>query len=52
MLIEVLVTQTNTSLFYIKQMYMQLYKKDMMKDVQNDVSGDFGKVVYGMLLGT
>ena len=51
MLIEVAVGQTNTSLAYLKQIYQYRYKADMMSAIGSDISGDFSKVILGLLAG-
>ena len=49
MLIRVIVTRHEIDMSTIKQYFKQLYGKDMVKEVEDDVSGDYKKLLIGLL---
>ena len=49
MLIRVIVTRHEIDMNIIKQYFKQLYAKDMVKEVEDDVSGDYKKLLIGLL---
>ena len=49
MLIRVIVTRHEIDMNIIKQYFKQLYGKDMVKEVEDDVSGDYKKLLIGLL---
>ena len=48
-LIRVLVTRSEIDMPQIKQYYKQLFGKDMATDVKNDISGDYQKLMLGLI---
>ena len=48
-LIRVLVTRSEIDMPQIKQYYKQLFGKDMVTDVKNDISGDYQKLMVGLI---
>jgi annexin A7/11 len=48
-LIRVLVTRSEIDMPQIKQYYKQLFGKDMAADVKNDISGDYQKLMVGLI---
>uniref|UniRef100_A0A674NQU7 Annexin A2a n=1 Tax=Takifugu rubripes TaxID=31033 RepID=A0A674NQU7_TAKRU len=44
-LIEILCSRSNTELLEIKQVYKELFKKELDKDVAGDTSGNFAKLL-------
>ena len=49
LLIRVLVSRSEIDMPQIKQYYKQLFKKDMYEDVKNDISGDYRKLMLGII---
>ena len=49
MLIRVIVTRHEIDMNIIKQYFKQLYAKGMVKEVQDDVSGDYKKILTGLM---
>ena len=49
LLIRVLVTRSEIDMPQIKQYYKQLFGKDMYDDVKNDISGDYRKLMLGII---
>ena len=48
-LIRVLVTRSEIDMPQIKQYYKQLFGKDMVTDVKNDISGDYQRLMVGLI---
>ena len=48
-LIRVLVTRSEIDMPQIKQYYKQLYGKDMVQAVKSDISGDYQKLMVGLI---
>ena len=48
-LIRVLVSRSEIDMPQIKQYYKQLFGKDMVTDVKNDISGDYQKLMVGLI---
>ena len=48
-LIEIIASRPNWLLEKIKKKYNQLYKKDLIEDIKSDTSGDFQKILEGIL---
>ncbi|CAK6951028.1 annexin A2-like [Scomber scombrus] len=48
-LIEILCSRSNTELFEIKQVYKELFKKELEKDVAGDTSGNFAKLLLALV---
>ena len=49
LLIRVLVSRSEIDMPQIKQYYKQLFGKDMYEDVKNDISGDYRKLMLGII---
>ena len=49
MLIRVIVSRHEIDMKIIKQYFKQLYGKDLVKEVEDDVSGDYKKLLIGLL---
>uniref|UniRef100_A0A674N128 Annexin n=1 Tax=Takifugu rubripes TaxID=31033 RepID=A0A674N128_TAKRU len=47
-LIEILCSRSNTELLEIKQVYKELFKKELDKDVAGDTSGNFAKLLLAL----
>ena len=48
-LIEVIASRPNWLLEKIKKKYSELYKKELVEDIKGDTSGDFQKILEGIL---
>lgn len=48
-LIEILCSRSNAELVEIKQVYKELFKKDLDKDVAGDTSGNFAKLLLALV---
>uniref|UniRef100_A0A673CX91 Annexin n=1 Tax=Sphaeramia orbicularis TaxID=375764 RepID=A0A673CX91_9TELE len=48
-LIEILCSRSNTELKEIKNVYKELFKKDLEKDVAGDTSGNFAKLLLALV---
>ncbi|XP_054633334.1 annexin A2a [Dunckerocampus dactyliophorus] len=48
-LIEILCSRSNSELQEIKQVYQELFKKDLEKDVAGDTSGNFAKLLLALV---
>ena len=48
-LTRVIVTRAEIDLPIMKQYYKQLYGKDMIKDIEDDVSGDYKRLLLGLI---
>uniref|UniRef100_A0A674NIA4 Annexin n=1 Tax=Takifugu rubripes TaxID=31033 RepID=A0A674NIA4_TAKRU len=48
-LIEILCSRSNTELLEIKQVYKELFKKELDKDVAGDTSGNFAKLLLALV---
>ena len=48
-LIRVLVSRSEIDMPQIKQYYKQLFGKDMVADVKNDISGDYQRLMVGLI---
>uniref|UniRef100_A0A8C6M0X8 Annexin n=1 Tax=Nothobranchius furzeri TaxID=105023 RepID=A0A8C6M0X8_NOTFU len=48
-LIEILCSRSNDELVEIKQVYKELFKKDLGKDVAGDTSGNFAKLLLALV---
>ena len=48
-LIEVIASRPNWLLEKIKKKYKELYKKELIEDIKSDTSGDFQKILLGIL---
>ena len=48
-LIRVLVSRSEIDMPQIKQYYKQLFGKDMVTDVKNDISGDYQRLMVGLI---
>ena len=48
-LIEVIASRPNWLLEKIKKKYRELYKKELVEDIKGDTSGDFQKILEGIL---
>ncbi|XP_077372999.1 annexin A2-like isoform X2 [Festucalex cinctus] len=48
-LIEILCSRSNSELQEIKQVYKELFKKDLYKDVEGDTSGNFEKLLLALV---
>ncbi|XP_061532674.1 annexin A2-like [Phycodurus eques] len=48
-LIEILCSRSNSELQEIKQVYKELFKKDLDKDVADDTSGNFAKLLLALV---
>ena len=49
LLIRVLVSRSEIDMPQIKQYYKQLFGKDMVTDVKNDISGDYQRLMVGLI---
>lgn len=48
-LTRILVSRCEIDLPKIKKYYKQLYNKDMVEDIKKEVSGDYGKLIMGLV---
>lgn len=48
-LIRILITRSEIDIPKIKRYYKQLYNKRMVEDVKNDISGDYQKLLVGLI---
>lgn len=48
-LIRIIVSRNEVDMPQIKKFFQQLYNKDMVKEVKDDVSGDYGKLIVGLI---
>lgn len=48
-LLEILCTQSGQQLQEIRDVYQQLYKKDLEKELKGETSGDFAKLIVALL---